>query len=234
METGSGAVVFSGSRKALTLAESVVSDEMAAVSISTDQTVVLRDVGWDTYEKLLGDLVDSSAPRLTFDRGTLEIMSPTFEHERLNRLLASFVEEAAAELGVDVENAGSTTFKRMDLERGFEPDSCFYVANADRVRGQRSIDLTKDPPPDLVIEIDITSASIRKLPIYAQIGVSEIWRYDGGKLFMLKLADGEYVGIEQSVSFPVLGVQDLSEFLDRSKVTSRLELIRAFREWLRE
>ena len=206
---------------------------MATVWTPLDQTVVLRGVCWDTYEKLLGDLVDSSAPRLTFDRGTLETMSPTAEHERLNRLLASFVEEASLALGIDVESFGSTTFKRDDLERGFEPDSCFYIANADRVLGRRTIDLRKDPPPDLVIEIDITRASVRKLPIYAQVGVPEIWRYDGETLAMFKLAGDEYLEIEQSISVPVFNVRDLLEFLEKSRDTPRRELIRAFREWLR-
>lgn len=136
-------------------------------------------------------------------------------------------------LGVDVESFGSTTFKRDDLERGFEPDSCFYITNAARMLGKSTIDLAKDPPPELVIEIDITSASIRKLPIYAQVGVSEVWRYDGAKLFMFKLADGEYVNIEQSLYFPALGAQDLVKFLDDSKITSRRELIQSFRDWLR-
>lgn len=159
---------------------------MATVSTSLDQIVVLRGVRWATYESLLADLVASSAPRLTFDPGDLEIRSLSAGHERLNRLLASFVEEASLALGIDVESFGSTTFKRDDLERGFEPDSCFYIANADRVLGRRKIDLRKDPPPDLVIEIDITSASVRKFPIYAQVGVPEIWRYEGETLAMFK------------------------------------------------
>ena len=106
---------------------------------------MLNNVSWETYEKLLEDLADSSAPRLTFDRGTLEIMSPTFEHERFNRLLASFVEEAAEDLDVDIENAGSTTFRRLDLDRGVEPDSCFYISNAERVLGKRTVNLSTRP-----------------------------------------------------------------------------------------
>ncbi len=205
---------------------------MATVSTSLDQTVVLRDVSWETYEKLLADLADSSAPRLTFDHGTLEIMSPTAEHERLNRLIASFVEEASIALGIDVESFGSTTFKREDLERGFEPDSCFYIGRSDHVLGERTIDLANDPPPDLVVEIDITSTSVRKFPIYAQVGVKEVWRYDGETLFMFKLSGDSYIDIEESTSLPGLTVRDLTEFLDRSRNTRRRELIQDFRKWL--
>ena len=207
-------------------------NDMATVSTSLDQTVVLRDVNWKTYEKLLADLADSSAPRLTYDRGTLEIMSPTAEHERFNRLLASFVEEASIALGIDVESLGSTTFKREDLERGFEPDSCFYIGHSNHVLGVRTIDLANDPPPDLVVEIDITRTSVRKFPLYAQVGVKEVWRYDGETLFMSKLSGDSYIDIEESTSLPGLTVRDLTEFLDRSRTTRRRELIQNFRTWL--
>ena len=194
---------------------------------------MLSNVSWETYEKLLGDLADSSAPRLTFDRGTLEIMSPTFEHERFNRLLASFVEEAAEGMKISVENGGSTTFRRIDLDRGFEPDSCFYIANASRILGKKTVDLPEDPPPDLVIEIDITSGSVPKLPIYAQVGVPEVWRYDGGTLDMLHLQGGTYVMVERSVSFPKLSAKRLEALLEMSKTASRREVMRAFRALLR-
>ncbi len=196
---------------------------------------MLNNVSWETYEKLLEDLADSSAPRLTFDRGTLEIMSPTFEHERFNRLLASFVEEAAEDLDVEVENAGSTSFRRADLDRGFEPDSCFYIANAKRVLGKTTVNPPEDPPPDLVIEIDIdiTSGSVAKLPLHARVGVPEVWRYDGEILEMQKLERGEYGPVEHSVSFPKLNAERLSKLLEKSKNSSRQEVIRALREWLR-
>jgi len=208
---------------------------MATVSAPLEQRVVLNNVSWETYEKLLEDLADSSAPRLTFDRGTLEIMSPTFEHERFNRLLASFVEEAAEDLDVEVENAGSTSFRRADLDRGFEPDSCFYIANAKRVLGKTTVNPPEDPPPDLVIEIDIdiTSGSVAKLPLHARVGVPEVWRYDGEILEMQKLERGEYGPVEHSVSFPKLNAERLSKLLEKSKNSSRQEVIRALRAWLR-
>lgn len=207
---------------------------METVSLeASDQRVILRNVSWETYEKLLGDLVDSSAPRLTFDQGNLEIMSPTGQHERLNRLLASFVEESADFLGIGIESLGSTTFKRADIERGFEPDSCFYIANAASVLGKATMDLAEDPPPDLVIEIDITSPSIDKFPIYAQVGVPELWRYDGRTLHMAKLERGQYLSVEQSVALPRLTARVLTDLLEKSKTAPRSDVLRAFREWLR-
>ena len=206
---------------------------MATLQKPPGPSVVLENVSWQTYENLLADLVDSSAPRLTYDRGVLEIMSPSAEHERLNRTLALLVEILAEELSIETENLGSATFRREDLERGFEPDSCFYVRNADRIRGKRHLDLGVDPPPDLVIEIDITSSSIDKMPIYAQIGVPELWRYDGTTLEIASLEGKAYVTSSSSAVFPVLTAATLSDYLAQSRHSTRLELIKAFREWIR-
>ena len=206
---------------------------MATLQKPPDPSVVLENVSWQTYENLLADLVDSSARRLTYDRGVLEIMSPSAEHERLNRTLALLVEIIAEELSIETENLGSATFRREDLERGFEPDSCFYVRNADRIRGKRHLDLRVDPPPDLVIEIDITSSSIDKMSIYAHVGVPELWRCDGMTLQIASLEGGAYVTSSSSAVFPVLTAATLSNFLAQSRHSTRLELIKAFREWIR-
>jgi Uma2 family endonuclease len=207
---------------------------MATVLTPADQRVVLSNVSWQTYEALLADLADSSAPRLTFDQGTLEIMSPTAEHEEINRTIALLVEIAAEELEIDVRSLGSTTFKREDLARGFEPDSCFYVRNTELVRGKARIDLSVDPPPDLVIEIDITSPSLNKLAIFAKLGVSEVWRYDGEKLHMGRLEKGEYVACQESLAFPALSAGALTDFIQKSRTSKRPDLLRAFRSWLRQ
>ncbi len=206
---------------------------MATVSIPADPRVVLSKVSWETYESLLADLADSSGPRLTYDRGELEITSPTPEHEKLNRLLADLIGVLAEELDIDTENLGSSTFRRGDLERGFEPDSCFYIQNAHRVRGKARLDLTVDPPPDLVIEIDITSTSIDKMPIYALIGIPEVWRYDGSTLRLMKLQGQDYAPTDSSVAFPRLTPSVLEDFLAKSKSMRRPDLLKAFREWIR-
>ena len=109
------------------------------------------------------------------------------------------VEVMAEEMGVDIERLGSTTFKRADLHKGFEPDSCFYIQNEERVRGKLEIDLLTDPPPDLVIEIDISHPSLNKLPIYVQVGVPEVWRYDGSQLQLLALNEGQYEDSTHSI-----------------------------------
>lgn len=208
---------------------------MATGVVSSDPRVVLRNVSWETYERLLADLADSSAPRLTYDRGDLEIMSPTPEHERLNRTIHLIVEIVAAELDMRVQFLGSTTFRREDRDRGFEPDSCFYVANAERIRGKKRLDLSVDPAPDLVLEIDVTSSSVPKLPIYADFGVLEVWRYDGSSLRILRLHQGEYVQSEASLAFPILTVRVLEDFLAKSQEwEDHPRLVKAIQDWVKK
>ena len=203
---------------------------METVKSPAEQKVILYDVSWETYGRLLEDHLDSSAPRFTFDRGMLEIMSPSPEHEKFNRRIAQLVLAFTEQMDIESEDLGSTTFRREDLERGFEPDSCFYIQNEAQVRGKDRIDLTVDPPPDLVIEIDITNPSINKLPIYAQLRVPEVWRYDGKKLEILKLQSDGYVESRASVALPALSSSTLSRLIERSKSTRRTVWLREVRE----
>jgi Uma2 family endonuclease len=197
-----------------------------------EQRVTLYNVRWETYERLLADLQDSSAPRLTYDRGTLEIMSPSSEHERYNRTAAQIVEELAVEMNINFDSLGSTTFRREDIDRGFEPDSCFYIQNAASVRGKKRINLSVDPPPDLVIEIDITNPSLDKFPIFAQAGVPEVWRFDGSRLAIYELSGGEYRERDTSIAFPA-AAGDITAFIKESEVMDRPEWVRKLRVWAR-
>jgi Uma2 family endonuclease len=200
----------------------------------TGQRIILRGVSWATYERLLADFQDSHAAHFAYDRGVLEIMAPSFEHEKINRLIHSLFEVIAAEFDVDFENAGSTTFKREDLARGFEPDTCFYVRDVKRVRGKKKLDLSVDPPPDLLIEIDISSPSLNKFPLYAQIGVSEVWRYDGAALTIFVLEKGEYLAQKESRALPGLTGEALVRFIEESRDLTRPDWLRRVREWAQQ
>jgi Uma2 family endonuclease len=206
---------------------------MATVRSPPEQRVTLYNVSWETYERLLADLQDSSAPRMTYDRGTLEIMSPSSEHERYNRIAAQIVEELAVEMNINFDSLGSTTFRREDIDRGFEPDSCFYIQNAMAVRGKKRIDLSVDPPPDLVIEIDITNPSLDKFPIFAQVGVPEVWRFDGSRLAIYELSGGDYHERETSIVFPAATASDVTAFIKESETMDRPEWVRKVRGWAR-
>lgn len=198
-----------------------------------DNRIVLRNISWGTYERLLEELADCSAPRLTYDRGELEIMSPTPEHEDVNGALDKLVSFVAFEVDVETRDLGSTTFRLEDLQRGFEPDSCFYVQNESLIRGKDRLDLTVDPPPDLVIEIDITGSSINKQKIFAQFGVPEVWRYDGGRVEIFNLSNGAYVKSEVSSVLPFFTAAVLTNFVAESRRLSRLEWMKGVRDWAR-
>jgi Uma2 family endonuclease len=204
---------------------------MATLISPTAQPVILEGVSWATYERLLEDFDNSKAVRCTFDQGTLELMAPSFDHERLNRLLAELVAALATGLDLDYEQAGSTTFKREDIGRGFEPDSCFYFEHVAAIRGHRRIDLDTDPPPDLVLEIDITHPSLEKLPIYAAIGVPEVWRYDGERLVMYRLGAGRYDEVASSTVLLGLTSTDIAQLLAASGPMPRAAWVRHVQGW---
>jgi Uma2 family endonuclease len=141
------------------------------------------------------------------------------------------IEMLALELGIDIRNLGSTTFKRGDLSRGFEPDSCFYIQQTAQIRGKDDIDLAVDPPPDLVIEVDVTHPSLDKLPLYAAVGVTEVWRYDGASVTIYILAQEAYTASETSQALPGVTSNILSQFIVESRQLRRPDWLRRVREW---
>ena len=193
--------------------------------------LVLHNISWVTYQRLLEELADSSSPRLTYDRGELEIISPTAKHEDVNESIKLLVNLVAMELGPAVRGLGSTTFTRADIERGFEPDSCFYVEKEAQIRGKERIDLASDPVPDIVVEIDITNSSLNKSAIFAQFGVPEIWRYDGTAFEILVLTNNVYVRSERSSLLPVFTVEALSTLIAESFTLDRRQWMNLVREW---
>jgi Uma2 family endonuclease len=205
--------------------------EAPSPSSPSEQRVILHGIRWETYERLLNDLENRRAPRLTYDRGTLEIMSPLPDHEKLSYNLALLVELAAEARHLDLCGVGSTTFRREDLERGFEPDSCFSIRHAAQMRGQSRIDLTIDPPPDLIIEIDVTHSTLDKLSIYAQIGVPEVWRYAGQRVSILILQDGAFREQEESAVLPGVSGGNLTALLEEALALPLPEWLHKVREW---
>ena len=196
-----------------------------------EQIVQLSGISWQTYEALLAEIGDRQI-RLTYNRGNLEIMVPSPEHERFKTIMGRFVETLAEELDVRIEPLGSTTFKRPELS-GAEPDECFYIQNISAIKGKKRIDLNQDPPPDLVVEIDITSRSENTLQVYADLGVPEVWIYNGSRLRINRLENGEYVEGEISLAFPSLPILEIVRFLEQAETMEYLELVKAFREWVK-
>lgn len=193
----------------------------------------LQNVGWDDYEHLLSQMNALPGHRVTYDRGRLFIMSPNREHEFYKELISGLARVLADELDVIVEGGGATTLKSKLLKKGAEPDTCFYVQNASRVIGKLTFDLLTDPPPDVVIEIDMTSDSLDKFHVYAALGVPEIWRYDGERMKFYRLVGEGYQTIEHSLAFPSLAAEDLARFVELSKTEGQTAALKAFRAELR-
>lgn len=199
----------------------------------TDQSVVLRGVRWETYERLLADHQDSSGTRLNYDSGILEIMAPSFKHENLKETIALLFQLAAETKGVDFVAAGSTTFRRRDLRKGFEPDACFYVRDVERIRTRDEIDLRVDPPPDLVVEVVVTNRVVNKLPLFAALGIPEVWRYQAEELHILALESKAYSSKETSSILPGVGSLALTELVRSSREMARPLWIQIVRDWAR-
>ena len=204
---------------------------MTTVLREPDQIVILRGIHWDTYERLLADQQESSGTRLNFDCGTLEIVSPSSEHERLKETITLLFQLMASELEIDVVAAGSTTFRRKDLRKGFEPDASFYIRNAQAVRKRPQIDLRRDPPPDVVVEIEITSPAINKLSIFAAAAVPEVWLYGGDRVEILALESKTYQKKMESSFLPGVTDEVLTSFVRSSRTMTSVEWIKAVRTW---
>ena len=195
--------------------------------------VLLTAVTWAELELILDELGDKRSTRLSYSNGMLEIMSPSPEHEDDKVILADLVKIILEEQGREFRNLGSTTFKNESMDQAVEPDECFYIEHEPAIRGKKRIDLAADPPPDLVIEIDLTART--RFHNYARLGVPELWRYDGNALEIHVLRQGHYVLSAQSRHFPAVPVADvLHRYLEQSRSLGRTAIMRTFRAWIRE
>lgn len=177
-----------------------------------ERRVVFHNITWQGYQQLLSILGENRASRVTFDRGILEITMPLEEHEFSGRLIELFVRILVVKLGLKIKTMGLTTLDRADLERGAEPDNAYYIQNQPLVAG-RKVDLATDPPPDLVVEVDITHSDINKPALYASIGVPEFWRYNGREWSIYQLQVDRYTEVANSPTFPLVSKEQLYEFL---------------------
>jgi Uma2 family endonuclease len=207
---------------------------MVTTSTPAEQRTVLRNISWETFEALLRETGEDRGSRFAYDCGTLEIMTPLYEHENPKIQFDRFIVALAEELEIEIKSAGSTTLKRRIKNRGIEPDNCYYIQNEIAVRGRQELDLETDPPPDLAIEIDITSSSVNKFGIYSALGVPELWRYNGRVLKFYQLTEGQYVGCDLSIAFPLVSVSEMSRFIEQSKITGEIALLKSFRAWVRD
>ena len=206
--------------------------ELKQIIVQPGNQLLLKDITWPMFETLLTELGESRASRLSYSKGTLEIMVPLPEHEIGKVLIGNLVEALLEELGIEFWSLGSTTFKNQKMAQGVEPDTCFYIQNEAAVRGKNRIDLETDPPPDLAIEIDLTSRT--QFNNYEALGVPELWRYNGRNLQISVLQEGKYIQSDRSLQFPNFPITELiPQYLQQSKTAGRNVDMKAFRSWVK-
>ncbi len=192
---------------------------------------VLHAVDSAAYRKLI-EAIPESYLRHTYDGWTLEMMTPGRDHEWVKGLLARMIETMALTLDIPIQSTGSTTLATSPHDHGLQPDESYYVQRESEVRGRDEYRPGVDSPPDLVIEVDVTSSCLPRLPVFAKLGVPEIWRYgtDGIQLYRLT-EDGEYETVDRSLAFPFVAASDLARFLEQRRETDENSVIRAFVNW---
>jgi Uma2 family endonuclease len=198
--------------------------------------VRLSCVDWRTYSRLLDIFAERPRVRLTYDRGELEICGPTPHLDFEAPFLGTLVLVLCEELGMPLMPGGSTTLRCRRRRRGIEADASFWIAHAHRMAGRRQLDLRTDPPPDLAIEIEKSRSSLKRMPIYAALGVPEVWRVKSDRLTFHTLGpDQKYFTAVASRSFPLVMPADLIAFLQRARQAGdMIPVVRQFREWIRQ
>ena len=196
-----------------------------------EKRFTFRALSWSSYQILRKTLSHDRNIRFTYAQGTLEVTMPLEIHEFSAGLLGLFIRILVVESGLDIKTMGSTTLDREALNRSAEPDVAYYIQNQPIVAG-RDVDLDKDPPPDLVVEIDITHTDIDKLRLYAAMGVPEFWRYNGKVWQIYVLQSGQYVEVETSPTFAQVPKIKLYEFLATAR-QSEVKAEQDFRKWVR-
>jgi Uma2 family endonuclease len=205
----------------------------AAVRLPVGTTLIVPDIDWDDYELLLDQIAEERHLRLTYDCGRLEIVSPRPEHGEYSRVFDALLRIWCDRQGVELQMYGDATWKRRVLKKGVQADSCYYIANAERVIGNRDIKLEVDPPPDVAVEIDLSTDSARKFHIYAALGVPEIWTYDREAVRFFRLSRGRYTESTSSQFLPGLSGPFLAEAIEMSKTIGQTKALRAFRRKIR-
>ena len=199
--------------------------------LAPETRTVMENIRWETFVEL-AEQRRGSVPRMTFDEGVLELMSPRRQHENIGSLIGRLVETYTEVRGIEVQTVASTTFRRKDLQKAFEADESYYIEHAAQIRPKEEIDLTIDPPPDLVIEVEITSSAIHKLKLFAAMGVPEVWRHNGERLQMYGLIQDAYEAIDTSRALPNLTSAMIDAVLEKRFEFGETALVREFRRSL--
>lgn len=211
-----------------------ISKNRAKFSSDIVERVVLHGISWETYERILSEHKEVGNRHFAYNEGDLEIMVLGYQHERLKQDLSELVTEIARILEIDYQGAASTTFRKESKKKGFEGDAAFYFRYAESIRKKTKIDLSKDPPPELVIEIDITHGSLPKFPIFADLGIEEVWRFDGERVKFHRLDGKKYKETTESVCLKNVKSKAVTKLLFAAGEMKRIDWIKLVHETIKE
>ncbi len=216
---------------------SVIKESRAVARLLDKKNHLFLDqVSWGEYQAILDELEgEGRRLRHTYDRGRLEIMTKSGAHEVPKSLLGSFIVILAEEMKRRIFMGGELTQQKEAKKRGIEPDQCYWVANEPRVRGKLEFDFNRDPPPDVLIEVEVSRTIIKRLPVLAALGVPEVWRFNRKTLQVgILQPEGQYQWGNESPSFPGIPINNLSRFLLMARTTDHTTIGRRFRKWVRQ
>ncbi len=218
------------------VAENFVLDKFKAADFLVDGSggrILLNNISWNLYEIFLEDFAERPGWKLTYDGGKLEIMPPTPEHEEYSFSFHDFVRAYCDAFEIELEGRRSTTFRSEMLDKGVEPDECYYIKSVDKIIG-KNLSAKNFPVPDVAVEVDITTESLDKFPIYSDLQVPELWVFDGNKLSFYKLQEKKYHQVKNSISMPQLAAEDLLKFLKLGRKKGQTAALKEFRKRLKE
>lgn len=207
---------------------------MVATTIPAENRVLLHNISWQTFKTMLAEMGCERNSRLAYHNGIIEIITPLMPHENSNRLIEVFVGVLCEESGLEIRRGGSLTLTRDDLQKGAEPDSCYYIQNEILVRSKENINLAINPPPDLVLEVEYSRSAIDKLRLYAAMGVPEFWRFNGSVLRVYTLTDRQYSEVSVSPTFAPVLVREIPRFIQEARKNGEVATTRVFRAWVRQ
>jgi Uma2 family endonuclease len=202
-------------------------------ALPADERRIFNGVTWAEYQELLDELGEQRNVLVSFSKGALEIMSLSRRHERYKESISMLMYVLSEELNINIEPNGSTTLQLESIQVAVEPDTSFFIGNASLMAGKETLDLLVDPPPDLVVEIDVSRPRYSKKEIYVRISVPELWQYDGQTFKIFALGSGQYVETDHSLIFPFIRADGLAALLEQNKTENNLSRLRNFREWVR-
>ncbi|MGV0023729.1 Uma2 family endonuclease [Phormidesmis priestleyi] len=211
----------------------MIATPISQIKLASGSAMTIAGLNWKTYQALLSELGEDRPTRIAYDQGTLEIRMPGEPHEIVNRLLAKIITILGIEFGMEANDFGSVTLNREELDRGIEPDTCFYIQNAAKGQGMEE-PVSESLPPDLALEVDIASSSASKMWIYRAMGVAEVWLYRRNTLKVQLLQNGQYGNVANSQAFPMVSVEQLNQWIEMRKTETDLTVLRDVQRFCRE